>query len=191
MAVRTTTKNSNTAKFEGNTLKTKHQFQAGFFLSSNVLKGDLKKFDTSNKNFFKVMFEKWSDDEHKSVNLSLRKGGAFFVFPSTYNATATTLIAFITFSADENGIWINWLATTMEKYTKEKYGPKDTNESFCMADSGSFLIYLVQLQSAARGWKTDVYLQANKSQETVKFYEKVGFTRMQTNSIEELPEAWH
>ena len=41
MAVRTTTKNSATAKFEGITLKTKHQFQVGFFSSSNVLKGDL------------------------------------------------------------------------------------------------------------------------------------------------------
>ena len=90
------------------------------------------------------MFERWSDDENKSVLQSLRKGGAFFVFASTYNATARILIAVITFSADENGIWINWLATTMEKYTKEKYGPKGTNESFRMAGFGSFLIYLVQ-----------------------------------------------
>src|SRR6476620_6539592 len=106
MAVRTTTKNSPTAKFEGITLKTKHQFQVGFFSSSNVLKGDLQKFDTSVQKFFKDMFERWSNDENNSVLLSLRKSGAFFVFASTYNATARILIAVITFSADENGIWI-------------------------------------------------------------------------------------
>ena len=73
------------------------------------------------------------------------------MFASTYNAMVRSLIAVNTFSADESGIWINWLATTMEKYSKEKYGSNDTNESFCMAGFGSFLIYLVQLQSIARG----------------------------------------
>ena len=76
------------------------------------------------------MFERFRVDENKSVEISMRKGGMFFVFASTYNATARILISVITFSADENGIWINWLATTMEKYSKEKYGPKGTNESF-------------------------------------------------------------
>ena len=123
MAVRTMTKKSDTAKFEGKTLKTKHQFQAGFFSLSNVLKGDLRKFDTSVKKFFKDMFERWGNDENKSLNHSLRKGGTFFVFALTNNATQRYLIAVITFCADENGIWINWLATTMEKYTKEKYWP--------------------------------------------------------------------
>ena len=65
MAVRTTTKNSPAAKFEGKSLKTKYQFQAGFFLSSNVLKGDLCKFDTSVKNVFKGMFERFHNDEKK------------------------------------------------------------------------------------------------------------------------------
>ena len=78
----------------------------------------------------------------------------------------------------------------MEKYSKEKYGPKGTNESFCMAGFGSFLIYLVQLQSIAKGWKTDVYLQANQAQEAVAFYKRVGFGKLDSNSVEELPEAW-
>lgn len=43
----------------------------------------------------------------------------------------------------------------------------------------------------ARGWKIDVYLQANKSQEAVLFYKKIGFTKMNTNLVDELPEAWH
>ena len=52
----------------------------------------------------------------KSVEISKRKGGAFFVFALQNNATAWVLIAVITFPADYNDIWSNWLATTMEKY---------------------------------------------------------------------------
>ena len=67
------------------------------------------------------MFERFNDDEKKSVEISMRKGGTFFMFALQYNATAWVLIAVITFFADANGIWGNWLAITMDKYSKEKY----------------------------------------------------------------------
>ena len=49
---------------------------------------------------------------------------------------------------------------------------------------------VAQLQSAAIGWATDIYLQANPSTTSAQFYTHLGFTKMKTNGVHELPEDW-
>ena len=183
--------NSDVGKFGNQKMRNKLQFQVGFHKSTEKMKGDFLRLESQVEKFFRDIFEQITDDEAKSIHFSTEKGGTFFIFAFASHPTTRHLIAVITFSANKNGIWINWLGTSAEKYIRQRYGAKATNESFQMAGFGSFLILLVQLRSAARGWSTDVYLQANESQEAVRFYKKVGFIRMASNNVEELPDSWH
>ena len=42
-----------------------------------------------------------------------------------------------------------------------------------------------------RGWSADVYLQSNQFTSAVRFYTQVGFKKMDSNDITELPDPWH
>lgn len=47
------------------------------------------------------------------------------------------------------------------------------------------------MRSAAYGWEIDMYLQANQTSIAINFYTKLGFEKMQSNSVMNLPEKWH
>ena len=49
---------------------------------------------------------------------------------------------------------------------------------------------MVQLRSAAIGWSTDIYLQANQASAATLFYTNLGFEKAEDNCIEELPMDW-
>ena len=116
MSVRTTAQKSDTPKFNNIPMKTKHQFQVGFFKPSNIMRGDLPKLSKDINSFFTGVFENLNPDEQESIKLSTRKGGVFFVMAYHHTSTSRHLIAVVTFLADQDGIYINWLATTKDIY---------------------------------------------------------------------------
>ena len=72
----------------------------------------------------------------------------------------------------------------------KSFGPKATNALFRKSRFGKFLLLLAQMKLLAHRWKLDMYLQANMSSEAIEFYKKVGFRKMPTNTIKELPKDW-
>ena len=97
------------------------------------------------------------------------------------------LIGVVLFSANEDGIWINWLAVGNEIFDCPRFGKKATLESFCMSGFGTLLLLLTQLHSIAYGWSTDIYLHANQSSAAVKFYTAKGFEKAEANIATLLP----
>lgn len=89
-----------------------------------------------------------------------------------------------------HGIYVNWLAVSDGTFNPTKFGNTANGQHFQSCSLGSFLIMLLQVQSGVLGWSTDVYLQVNKSLPAAKFYEHVGFQKMKSNNISELPGDW-
>ena len=49
---------------------------------------------------------------------------------------------------------------------------------------------LVQIRSSILGWNTSIFLQVNQKAPATKFYKYLGFTKMPSNNVTELPSKW-
>ena len=61
------------------------------------------------------------------------------------NGTACTIIGVVLFSANEHGIWVNWLTVADKTFDRKHFGKKATNESFRNCGFGTLLLLLTQL----------------------------------------------
>ena len=52
------------------------------------------------------------------------------------------------------------------------------------------MLQLVQMRSEILGWSTNIFLQANQNSPAVNFYTKLGFVKMKSNNVSELPITW-
>ena len=75
-------------------------------------------------------FNRMSEDETSSVNTCFEQGEAVMIFGFNASARAQQVIAVMLFSADINGIYVNWLVVSNQCYDKATYGPKSTGEPF-------------------------------------------------------------
>ena len=75
-------------------------------------------------------FSRMSEDETSSVNICLEQGEAVMNFGFNTSAWNQQVIAIMLFSADINGIYINWLVVSNQCYNKVTYGKKATGEPF-------------------------------------------------------------
>ena len=46
------------------------------------------------------------------------------------------------------------------------------------------------MRSEILGWSTNIFLQANQNSPAVNFYTKLGFVKMKSNNVSELPITW-
>ena len=114
----------------------------------------------------------------------------FHYFCFTANVKKTNVLAALLFSVDQNGILVNWLAVSKDVYAKKDYGERATGESFQRSGFGKFLLLLAQLCSSSLGWNTNIFLQVNTLSPATHFYSNLGFVKMRSNSVEELPSSW-
>ena len=59
---------------------------------------------------FELVFDSFSADEVESVTNSLNNGHSFVLFSWNASENNRVLIGAVLFSADADGIWINWVA---------------------------------------------------------------------------------
>ena len=78
---------------------------------------------------------------------SLTHGNGFVLFAWNASDNARILIGVVLFSADSDGIWINWLAIANETFDVLRFGKKASKELFCKIGFGTFLLLLTQLLS--------------------------------------------
>ena len=71
-----------------------------------------------------------TEDEIKSIGTCFQNGEACIIFGFNPEANKSTVLSAILFSADANGIWVNWLVVSNQLYSKKEYGEKATNENF-------------------------------------------------------------
>ncbi len=147
---------------------------------SNNLKKSIGKF-------FRQQFTVFQQDEASSVVEALKLGQAFLIFRYHYNAKIWHIVACALFFADTNGIFINWIAVSRERMDKTKFGATANNQLFHQCGLGKLILILIHSMSAVKGWNTSIYLQANQAQEATKFYGNLGFVKMASNSVTELP----
>lgn len=140
--------------------------------------------------FFRQQFQVFQVDKTKSVVDSLQMGQAFIIFGYHYNSKIQHIVACALFSADTNGIYINWIAVSRETMDKSKFGITGNKQHFHACGLGKLLMILIQTRSAVKGWNTSIYLQVNQASDATKFYESLGFKKMSSNLVTELPEPW-
>ncbi|HEY9297610.1 MAG TPA: hypothetical protein VIQ31_14830, partial [Phormidium sp.] len=140
--------------------------------------------------FFRQQFQVFQVDETKSVIDSLQMGQAFIIFGYHYNSKIRHIVACALFSADTNGIYINWIAVSRETMDKSKFGITGNKQHFHACGLGKLLLILIQTRSAVKGWNTSIYLQVNQASDATKFYESLGFQKMSRNAVTELPAPW-
>src|SRR5688500_9802131 len=118
-------------------------------------------------------------------------GYTYFIFGTEMNNSCSFhIVGCVMYSADQHGIYVNWMAISQDKYDNIRYGSMSPNIPFRRLGLGSFLLQLVQMKSAAMDWSIDMYLQANQGSEAVSFYKKISFEKMDTNNHTELPSSW-
>ncbi|HEY9302047.1 MAG TPA: GNAT family N-acetyltransferase, partial [Phormidium sp.] len=174
-------------------LKTKHMLYVAYLNpqgNASNWKPGMKKFLDDVTQSVKSVFHSFSDDELQSLENCYKSGNAFVLFTLNAGGTARTIIGVVLFSADEHGIWVNWLTVADKSFDRKTYGRKATCESFRNCGFGTLLMLLIQLCSIVKRWSTDVYLQANQLASAVWFYTQVGFKKMDSNNIQELPKPW-
>ncbi len=175
--------------------ETYHQFHVCYLDGPSVQKFLPKSAEgRAHKNFcrsiftvIKNQFESMRSNKEDSIYSTMDLGQAFTIYGYHFSKYTKHVVATILFSADANGIFVNWIAVTQTKFTMDTYGTSKNNETFRSCGIGTFLISLVQMRSALFGWKTDVYLQVNQGSNSVHFYEKLGFQKAPSNKKKELP----
>ena len=84
------------------------------------------------------------------------------------------VIAGILYDQSEDGIWVNWLAVLNGIYEPKLFGEAANRSPFHSIGIGTLLLSMIQLESAALGWKTDIFLQVNGNEPSVHFYQSNG-----------------
>ena len=75
----------------------------------------------------------------------MRMGQAFFIYGFHHNGQARHVVACVLFSADEEGIYVNWIAVSREQFSAHCFGSTSNNKYFCSCGLGTFLMLLVQM----------------------------------------------
>src|SRR5687768_16016902 len=139
-------------------MKSKHTFIVMFLEGQGTNKSTLVLKDGICQ-LLSSCFECLGSDEKESIEACLAQGNAFVIcnFPNPVGTKAAKLkfIGSILFSADKNGIWVNWLAITSKNYSTEAYGKGATNASFQKSHFGKFLLLMAQMRSLAHGWSIE------------------------------------
>lgn len=185
-------------KFDNIELKTSFQFYICFYDGPSALQFSNKTeigrvLQNSRQSIFQLIksqFSSFRKDKEESLYESLKHGHAFIIYGFHQTADSRHAVACILFSADVNGIYVNWLVVSDGTFNVPKFGTNANGQQFQNCGLGSFLLMLTQIRSAVLGWSTDIYLQVNKSSPAAKFYEQVGFQRTASNEISELPGNW-
>ena len=166
--------------------------------------------------FFTKQFDPNSitDDCRSSIVESLKHNHCLFLFGFTADSVSNKELTFISkedplnkFKADrwiakkreviagilydrsEDGIWVNWLAVSNGIYDPKLFGEAANRSPFRSIGIGTLLLSMIQLESAALGWKTDIFLQVNGNEPSVHFYQSNGFLKCGSNSMQELPRS--
>ena len=100
------------------------------------------------------------------------------------------LMGCVLFSADPQGIYVNWIGVSRERFGTTKYGMTGNHQPFQSCGLGKFLLMLAQTCLTILGWNINVFLQANQNSSAVQFYTALGFVKMASNNLEELPAEW-
>src|SRR5688572_11334351 len=132
MALQTWSRESN-PKIGRNSLKSKHTFIVMFLEGQATNKFNLV-LKEGIRQLLSSCFELLGLDEKESIEAYLNLGNAFVIcaFPNPVGTKAAKLefIETILFSADKNGIWVDWLAITNKNFSTEAYGKGATNVLF-------------------------------------------------------------
>lgn len=140
-----------------------------------------KNFCRSIFTVIKNHFDSMKSNKEDSIYSTIDLGQAFTIYRYHFSKYTKHVVATILFSADANGIFVNWITITQTKFTMDTFKTSGNKETFRSCGIGTFLISLVQMRLVLFGWKTDVYLQVNQGFDSVKFYEKLGFQMAANN----------
>ena len=137
LAIRTCNKSA-TVKIGNDHMRTKHLFNVAC----------LKKFGRSKKTttrwlpqitaLMKQNFNHINFDKSESIETCFDKCNIFIIFGFAANAKKTNMLAALLFSADQNRIFVNWLAVSKDVYANKEYGESATSESFQRSRFGKF-----------------------------------------------------
>ena len=144
LAVQTCNKQC-TLKLNDTKLHTKHTFHVAYVKINKNKKAASKLFDEI-KHLITSSFVHMTQEETNSINTCLNCGRAFVIFAFSANTKKMVVVATVLFSADEHGIWINWLAVSKDHHDPKFYGGKELNIPFRRLGFGKLLLPLVQLR---------------------------------------------
>ena len=143
-------------------MKTKHMVHVLYLKPKSLLLSQshpiLDEIHKDIHQMLKESFDSFSDDEKFSVDMSLTNGNAFVIYSLNAAGNSKIPIGVVLFSADKDGIWINWLAIANQIFDKERFGKSASKEPFRNSGFGTFLLLLVQLRSNSYQWSTNIYL---------------------------------
>ena len=109
---------------------TKHLFNVAFMKPMNKKTKHTVRFIPMITKLIAGGFSRMSEDETLSVNTCLEQGEAVMIFGFNASAQNQQVIAIMLFSADINGIYVNWLVVSNQCYNKVTYVKKATGEPF-------------------------------------------------------------
>lgn len=141
------------------------------------------------KEFFAANFSTMLADEQHFMLQSFIRNHTLYIIGFENGGKTNHIIAAIMYVSCAEGTYINWFAVSLGSFDKKTCGRFANNKPFRSTGLGSFLLQMVQLQAVARGYKPDLYLQANMSAEAATYYEHRGFVKMDANDPKQLPET--
>ena len=140
--------------------------------------------------YMEKIFIEFREDEKQCVMTLLNNGYVYVLYALNASANQRFMIGVVLFSADIDGIWINWIGVADKLFDQSRFRKKASIDSFHKSGFGVFLILLTQLRSVSYGWSTNIYLQASQMLSAVLFYTAVRFKKCTKNKIESLPVSW-
>ena len=134
MCHRTISNRTGMCKMFKTDFKTKHLLHVAYFKPRESLNSpdgsQVMDFAKEINKLFDAVFHSFNKDEKLSVLNSMNHGNAFVLFALNAAGTQKFLIGVVLFSADEDGIWINWIAVGNEIFDRNRFGKKATQVSF-------------------------------------------------------------
>ena len=122
LCVWTTAKNNHPKLFKKQ-LNSKFQYYSMYFKPSQIPRVEAKvsAMQSNISNMLCINFTHFSPDEESSLQQCYSNGMVFFIYGMNAKGTSIFLGAML-FSADKEGIWINWSVIANERYTNNFFG---------------------------------------------------------------------
>ena len=129
MTVKTTNKNAR-PKLEKKDLQTKHHFLMIYMKCFPKFTNTTQPLKTLVKDLIKSNFQYLTSDEVASLDSCFACGSAIMIMAFSSDAKKLHCVGAILFSADTEGIWVNWLVASKSNYDQQTFGKSASNEPF-------------------------------------------------------------